>query len=752
MSCTILASLSHNLERNHQQKMKQTARLSKQTINVLNNKATLLCMQRCNYTKAIEYYQRALILCADLEKCHHYGGSFSANTQRKIDLCLTSSLEADNTSAPSRLAQYYSEKIEADEGFYSYTTPLPLLSASKGHTCKQAILDGLSVPEIEAVLCFNLGVCYTLLNDQDQEAFLYFDRTQDLIMRKFDISTATDGRPQNGPFLLDSITVLHNQGLLHFRSERFDEATKCYLEAMNLSVTKYGPNDISTAIALNKIGMILSNNREKGRSIDDALKCLMRSMAIRIHVLGNAVSSDRETATVFNNIGRTKFLQHDFEGALSFHMKAYNMRKQILGENHLDTSVAVFNIGNCYHYLGQSDSAFHHYSLFVKSIFNSENLELLVEDSVLAFEYIARRFQDRSSEHSSMFYKLTLESAKKMFAERKARTGSIAHILNRCGNVHFDSLQLQGALDFYKQGLEIENDIYPADDLNIATTLTNIARVHQHEGRLEEALEFYTRSKDTFQLNKNATMHKLCAEGIISALLNMGLLQEELGNYNGALEVFSETLEVQRKEYGHSDYRLSCTLNRIGTINMAMGCTQAALSSFGNSLNIRQNIDVPTDSVITVLSNIASAHLQDGNPEKALEYYKMVIDLEFAIKDETSEEFDTFGVLVIFKTMANILHEHYGKHEEAMHYIEKAISICKEDGPEDVPLGILSKYLGIAGHLKLVLGDIGGAIGFLSEIIRINRKLGCDDWTNFTTAGYDLYMISKTHHHCAAAA
>ncbi len=514
----------------------------------------------------------------------------------------------------------------------------------------------------------------------------------------------------------------------------------------------YGRHNFATAAALNAIGMILSRTKEKDFSAIDDKKCLLQSVAIRIHILGHAFGTDKDTATVFNNIGRKKFIEHDFEGALTYHMKAYIIRRRVLGTMHLDTNVAIFNIGNCYHYLGQPSLAYQYYILFAEAVFNSEHLELLVEDSVMAFEYIARRLQDSSCEHATTFFNLTLESARRFSTEQNSGTDNIAQILNRCGNVHFDSLKLQNALEFYEQGLEIEMNIYPSNHLNIATTLANIARVHHHEGRVENALNFYKRSKDTYKSNTKAFPSKDCREGIISTLLNMGLLSEEQKSYQEALNLFSEALVEQRQEYGNTDYSLSCTLNHIGNIHVAMGNTYAALSSFDQSLKIRQFLKAPIDSVIAVLSNIASVHLQRDNAQYSLVYYKKVLDLEFARKDDPHDEYNIFCVLGTFEIIATILHEILGKHGEALYYVEQAISICKENGPELVPLGILSKYLGLAGHLKVVLGDINSAVNILSELVLINRSLGFHRWTNFTGAGYDLYIISMWHRPCAPAA
>ncbi len=146
--------------------MKQPTKLSRCTVNMLNDRAIILCSEMCNYNHAIEYYQLALILSADLKQCHHYGGTLSSCTKAKIDLCLSSSEDYGNDA--SRLSLYPCGKTESVEGFYTHTRPLPLLTSSRIYDQIHS-LDHISCDEFEAILCFNMSICYIFLSDDKED-------------------------------------------------------------------------------------------------------------------------------------------------------------------------------------------------------------------------------------------------------------------------------------------------------------------------------------------------------------------------------------------------------------------------------------------------------------------------------------------------------------------------------------------------------------------------------------------------------
>ena len=466
---------------------------TKEAIKALNNEAVYLSTQCYEYIKAIDYLQRALILCKYIELPHH-SASFSSKTLQKIksSIVCSGTIETEK-GLPSR-------KIKIDEGLYSYTRTLPIVAATSD---EEALLQDtpLSFHSLEAVLCFNLGVCY-LLGDQDQEAALYFSRTEDRLLSQSTIyndtsseilvvpTLTTNDDDKVEPFRLDSIAVLHNIGLLKYRAEEYEESLQCYIKAKSIAIAKNEANDMSVAVALNSIGILLSHTTSEDsssnsieRTYADAIGPLNQSLLIRTNILGYAAASDKDTGTVLNNIGSLNFLLNDFEEALNHHHKAYMIRKRALGDYHIDTGVAAFNIGKCYQRLQKTDDAFEYYSVFVKSILGSKNLQNLTEEAVMAFDHIATGFQEVGAfDLAADFYELTLHSARKVFGERDA---FIAQVLNRRGNMFSEFLELEDSLESYLEGLEIEYYIYPPDHPNIATTRENIERVLVFRKRLD---------------------------------------------------------------------------------------------------------------------------------------------------------------------------------------------------------------------------------------------------------------------------
>ena len=464
---------------------------TKEAIKALNNEAVYLSTQCYEYIKAIDYLQRALILCKYIELPHH-SASFSSKTLQKIKSSIVcSGTNETEKGLPTR-------KIKIDEGLYLYTRTLPIVPAASN---EEALLQDtpVSFHSLEAVLCFNLGVCY-LLGDQDQEADLYFSRTEDRLLSQNTIYNdasseirvvpTTNDDDKVEPFrLVDSISVLHNIGLLKYRAEEYEESLQCYIKAKSIAIAKNEANDMSVAVALNSIGILLSHTSKDSssdsieRTYAGAIIALNRSLFIRTNILGEAAASDKDTGTVLNNIGSLNFLLNDFEEALNHHHKAYKIRKVALGDYHIDTGVAAFNIGKCYQRLQKTDDAFEYYSVFVKSILGSKNLQNLTEEAVMAFDHIATGFQEVGAfDLAADFYELTLHSARKVFGERDA---FIAQVLNRRGNMFSEFLELEDSLESYLEGLEIEYYIYPPDHPNIATTRENIERVLVFRKRLD---------------------------------------------------------------------------------------------------------------------------------------------------------------------------------------------------------------------------------------------------------------------------
>lgn len=441
----------------------------KEQIKELNNEAVRLSNQCNNYTKAIFHLQRAMILCKMAELFPNSSSNYSIASSE----CSSTADETSDTNAS------LSKTNMIDEGMYSYARTLAI-----DDTILE-LQDTASFHSLEAILCFNLGVCY-LRDNQDQEAALYFSKSEERLLTKSFICTSHDfseailGEVATEPFKVDSISLLHNIGLLKFRAAQYVESLRCYTEAMKISITKYPGDQILVAVALNSIGVVLTYMYEQTPLQDDevtvnstdAITAFQQSIIARTEILGEA---DVNIATTYNNLGRIHFLLDNIESALEQHLKAYSIRKNILGDHDSNTGVAAFNVGKCFHRLRQKQQAFKYFSLYVNSNLGSNNEYNLTEEVIMAFTNIAECFQDFDDlELASSFFELALTSARKLFGEKNAFT---AQILNRQGNMFFAFEQLDDSLNSYLEGLEVETVIYPHQHPNIATTKGNIQRV-----------------------------------------------------------------------------------------------------------------------------------------------------------------------------------------------------------------------------------------------------------------------------------
>ncbi len=452
------------------------AHCRKEVIKNLNNKAVEISNECGNYISAIEHFHRALIL-----------------TCKQEDPSISSSVnifeEGDFLPVPkAEMNISHSRILEPDEGLYSYTRTLQILSIRRRNIdpeVQESSIHSTTIhlQDLETILCFNLAVCY-LLSDQDQEAMFYFNRTGNLLQAQPETPHGDEPFYHDyvSPFQLDSIVVLHNIGLIKFRAGKYKESLQCYIEAVAESISKYEAEDMSVAVALNTIGVLLSRTAKASSPSDgfektheDALAALQRSLNIRANILGVDAGTDKDMGTVLNNIGRMHFVLNDIDEALNYHEAAYQVRKLALGEKHIDTGVASFNIGQCYQALKKADLSFKYYSIFVESIFQSANLQSLTKNIVRSFEHIAACYhEDENYEHASPFYDLALQSSKRIFGEKDAH---VAQILNQRGNMFCELSSWDYALQSYKDGLEIERIVYPSNHQNIITTEENIARV-----------------------------------------------------------------------------------------------------------------------------------------------------------------------------------------------------------------------------------------------------------------------------------
>ena len=173
-------------------------------------------------------------------------------------------------------------------------------------------------------------------------------------------------------------------------------------------------------------------------------------------------------------------------------------------------------------------------------------------------------------------FERSLAAARRLWTEPHELTASamyrLARIQHRLDN-------LGAALELHQQALEMRRAVLPAAHQDIASSLTEIAWVHKHEGRLEEALPFF---EEAHAMDVELAGSTLSRNALESAS-NLAGVYVQLGKYDEAEELLEptvrhlETLDPKPKRfYGITQLRRGMTLASLDRERDAIAAFEAA--------------------------------------------------------------------------------------------------------------------------------------------------------------------------------
>jgi len=227
---------------------------------------------------------------------------------------------------------------------------------------------------LESTILFNLGLAYCSIQDFE-EGILYLEKSLS-ITRKVPSMISPSELPSQH-------VILHNIGRVSFLAGNYSEAIKTYsrtfaeqgvtqdLKAEEESFFEIVP--FRTAATLNCIAVcrLHSHADVVTYPLDKTLFLLRQALCILDKVLLCCadVNTSRcvalEKAITVNNIGRALYQLDDFSGALSAYIEAYVLRKDLLGNDHLDVAVSLYNMAEAQCCLGNDTDAIKGYATFI---------------------------------------------------------------------------------------------------------------------------------------------------------------------------------------------------------------------------------------------------------------------------------------------------------------------------------------------------------------------------------------------------
>lgn len=468
------------------------------------------------------------------------------------------------------------------------------------------------------------------------------------------------------------------------------------------------------------------------------------------------MSDEKERiATSRQNMGDLEFSRNEFGAALSLYHQVYEIRKGlILNGSELNACMSAFNVGKCLHCLGDHDAALQFYHEFIHSILTSSDLKLLTLETVLVIQKIGWAFyQDSLFRHGRYFYELALWSANNvLFGENHE---VVVRILNQIGNLSFDSHDMESAIEFYERGLKIESSLQETLESwkgpqfqNTLVTLSNLARAYEKIGCFHNSLKASQTIVETLK-SYDGTKPDIATSSLLrskcSALFDMARVQTKLGRPELALEALSEVLHHSRNE----NIQVAIAFSEIGIIHGKEGRTDLAIKSFERSLNIRKALDDSKEQEYSVvLWNLARAHVDDYNFTKALHYFKELCKVEIFKRKKSQNMSNNYDPLILLNALEQMIiifnEELHWCPRNALACCKKAIGILGKEPSPSFPIGMHSRFLGMAGNACVELRDMKKAMTFYTNVMRINLLVEAAPRTNITPSSTTRYRILKS--------
>ena len=312
--------------------------------------------------------------------------------------------------------------------------------------------------------------------------------------------------------------------------------------------------------------MNLGYDSYKDGDYNKALEYLNKALDIRKQILGE---KHVDTAASYNNIGVVYYSLGDYNKALEYHYKALNIQKKILGGNHKDIGISYNNIGNNYSYLGDYDKAleFLNKALNIqKKILGDKHKNTAISYNNIGFIYSNLGNYNKALE----YYSKALNIKKQILGEKDPDT---ATSYNNVGNIYLYLGEYDKALEFLNKALSIKKQILGENHPSIAITYSNIANVYNDLGYYNKSMKYY--NKSIKYQNKALNIKKqILGENhpdVATSYNGIGSAYANIGNYSKALEYYNKSLIIWKKILGENHPDTVFGYNNVALVYYASG-------------------------------------------------------------------------------------------------------------------------------------------------------------------------------------
>ncbi|MEA5452821.1 FxSxx-COOH system tetratricopeptide repeat protein [Leptolyngbya sp. CCNP1308] len=354
--------------------------------------------------------------------------------------------------------------------------PYEILSLGKDHlgeTLATALAevaeDELIIPELLAEL-----TRYSLIRLETDDRYSIHRMVQEVLRDRL--------TPEQRQQWLDrTVNALNTT----FPSPEFKNWQRCrrLVEQVQAIDRQQATETLNLAFLLNQIGYFLYEQRR----YREVKPLYVQALEIRKSVLGEDHLS---TAQSLNNLAELYKSEGHYRDAELLYLKALQIWQLRLGEEHPDTATSLNNLAGLYEIQGLNKEAEHLYlkALIIRRYhFGEDHLNTAFSLNNLAFLY---QSQCRYGEAEPLYQK----ALKIMCSWLGEDHPHIAASLNNLAELYREQSRYEDAEPLYWQALQIRRSQLGEDHLDTAQSLNNLALLHNDQGKYKEAETLYLKA------------------------------------------------------------------------------------------------------------------------------------------------------------------------------------------------------------------------------------------------------------------
>jgi tetratricopeptide (TPR) repeat protein len=412
-------------------------------------------------------------------------------------------------------------------------------------------------------------------------------------------------------------------------------------------------------------------------------------------------------ADSLNNLAELYRMQGRYLLAKPLYLKAFNMRKSLLGESHPDIAQSLNNLAAFLvtqgHYQEAEEKLFTALDIW-KHHLGEEHPEIATNLNNIAEVY---REQGRYRDAEQMHLK-ALSMRKRLLGNEDIE---VAQSLGNLAALYETQAQYAKAEELHLEALAIRNKVLGDEHWEIAISFNNLAALYDSQGRFSQAEENYYKALNICQQSFGAE-HSYIA----ITLNNIASNYKEQGRYQDAEKKHLEALAMRKNIFGDEHPEVAMSLSHLAEIYQEQGSYQKAEKTCLEAYQMRKRLLSEEHPDIAVsLQNLAVLYSYQGRyPEAEAKYLAALSLLENLFGKEHPD------VAQNFNNLAG-LYQEQGRFSQAEQKYLEALEIRKKLLGQEHP--DIADSLGRIAELYRQQGRYNQAEEIHLEVYRMRKRL-----------------------------